>query len=147
MIDRRFVPILTAFLLLAPALLSGQDAAQDFDGFYSKFKTAVSQKDTSSLTRRMSPRFDFFQARNVAHADVFKQLDAEGGKQWANLQDAIKAQPSDFPEGYFGKPARALQCTPTNVAYRCLVIFTQDSQHHWRWKAMIMPKDGQGRHR
>ena len=41
----------------------------------------------------MAPRFDFILAQNVAPADVFDALDANGGQQWSNLQRAVEGQP------------------------------------------------------
>lgn len=126
---------LAGALLLASALSWGQS---DFNPFFSEFQAAVARKDQAALSKMMSSHFDYFQARGVSHVTVFQQLDAEGGKQWANLQNAAKGGPIE--QTYDGKPARELQCTPTNTAYRCLIVFQQNSQGRWRWKGMIMPR-------
>ena len=140
MARKRFTAFLAAILFVSAGSLFAQENTADFDKFYTSFKDAVSRKDTAELTKMMATHFDFFQARNVTSADVFKHLDAEDEKQWANLQDAVKIQPSDFPDGYFGKPARVVKCTPANATYYCWVVFTQDKQGDWRWKAMVMPE-------
>ena len=133
------VLILAGFLLFSPLFLGAQNNGSGFDKFYSEFKAAVTRKDADALGKMMAERFDFFQAENVAPETVFKQLDAENGKQWANLQLAVKASPVEFSDGYMGEPARAVQCRATSDAYHCYVIFTQDSEKQWRWRAMIMP--------
>lgn len=139
MFRRCFFLILTGCFLLAPALLAAQANSNDFDKFYSDFKDAVARKDKDALSKMMTAHFDFFQKQNVVHEEVFKQLDGEDGKQWTNLQEAVKGKPAEFADTYLGKPARALQCTPTSTAYYCYVVFIQDKEQHWRWKGMIMP--------
>jgi len=137
---RRFCLLLGCSLLLPSLGAGGQSNQGQFDAFFASFKAAVASKDSVTLEKLMAAEFDYFQAHKVAPADVFKSLDAQNGQQWANLQSAVQNQPVKFKDGYGGKPARALQCTPTNVIYRCYVVFQQDTQHHWKWKAMIMPQ-------
>jgi hypothetical protein len=83
--------------------------------------------------------FAFIRAENVTPAEVFRGLDADGGRQWQNLQHAILGQPTDYSAGKATTTAKVLRCTPTEQIYNCLVIFTPDSHLGWRWKAMVMP--------
>lgn len=130
---------LVGLWLLGAAMLTGQNAEPDFNAFFAKFKAAVAQKDTPTLTTLMMPGFNFIRAQNVSPADVFKGLDADGGLQWTNLQQAVQGQPSPYqPQGSNAR-ARVLQCTPTERIYSCFVFFQQDAHHRWCWKSMIMP--------
>lgn len=135
---RRYTFTLLGLFLLAPAMLVGQNSQNDFNSFLVKFKHAVTQKDTATLTTLMLPTFNFIRAQNVSPADVFKGLDADGGLQWTNLQQAVQGQPTPY-QANTNTPSRVLQCTPTESIYSCLVIFQQDPHHHWRWQSMIMP--------
>lgn len=126
-------------LLLVAALLFGQSDITDFNKFFATFKAAAAAKDRSALVDMMATHFDYFQARDVDPETVFKQLGEENGKQWANLQQAVRNQPGELQGGYFGQPARAVRCIPTNDAYFCWVVFTQNEDGEWRWRAMVMP--------
>ena len=136
---RRYAFRLFGLLLLSPAMLAGQNSQPDFTAFFAKFKAAVAQRDAATLTTLMMPGFNFIRAQNVSPADVFKGLDADGGLQWTNLQQAVQGQPSPYQQQGSNAPARVLQCTPTERIYSCFVIFQQDAHHRWRWKSMIMP--------
>jgi hypothetical protein len=136
---RRHAFLLFGLLLLSPARLPGQNSQPDFGTFFAKFKAAVAQKDSATLTTFMAPGFDFIRGQNVSPADVFKGLDANDGLQWTNLQQAVQRQPASFQARGSNAPGRVLLCTPTDTIYSCLVIFQQDSHHRWRWKSMIMP--------
>jgi hypothetical protein len=120
-------------------MLTSQNSQPDFNAFFAKFKAAVAQKDTPTLTTLMMPGFNFIRAQNVSPADVFKGLDADGGLQWTNLRQAVQGQPSPYQPQGSNAPARVLQCTPTERIYSCFVFFQQDAHHRWRWKSMIMP--------
>ena len=120
-------------------MLTSQNSQPDFNAFFAKFKAAVAQKDTATLTTLMMPGFNLIRAQNVSPADVFKGLNADGGLQWTNLQQAVQGQPRPYQAQGSNAPARVLQCTPTEPIYSCLVILQQDAHHHWRWKSMIMP--------
>lgn len=85
--------ILVVVFSLSPWPLSRQNGFSDFDAFFGRFKAAVTQKDKATLSKLMAPRFDFILAQNVAPADVFDALDANGGQQWSNLQRAVEGQP------------------------------------------------------
>jgi hypothetical protein len=126
-------------LLLHPAVLTAQKSQQDFDVFFAKFKHAVAQKDSATLTTLMMPGFNFIRGQAVSPSDVFKGLDADGGLQWANLQQSVQGQPVPYHLEDSNTPTRLLQCTPTEIIYSCVVIFQQDTSHRWRWKGMIMP--------
>ncbi len=139
MMRNRCVLSLLGLLLLYPAILIGQDSQKDFDGFFSRFKVAVTQKDTATLTSLMAPHFNFNRAENVSPADVFKALDADAGRQWINLQQSVQRQPIPYQAKDTNTPARALQCTPTDTTYNCLVILQQNTHRRWQWKGMIMP--------
>jgi hypothetical protein len=132
----RYVVILVLCLCCVPG---AHPAAKDFAGFFAKWKAAVEQRDENALTAMMASPFAFIRAENVAPADVFRGLDANGGLQWQNLQQAAQRQPVSYRSGNATTPAKVLQCTPTEPTYSCLVMFTQDSQLGWRWKGMIMP--------
>jgi hypothetical protein len=136
---RPYVFRLVGLWLLSAAMLTGQNSQQDFNAFFAKFKAAVAQKDTAMLTTLMVPGFSFIRAQNVSPADVFKGLDADGGLQWTNLQQAVRGQPSPYQQQGSNAPARVLQCTPTERIYSCFVIFQQDARHRWGWKSMILP--------
>lgn len=136
---RRYQFTLLVLLVLAPAMLAGQNSQNDFNLFFAKFQQAVTQKDTAALTTLMTPTFDFIRAKNVLPSDVFKGLDADEGLQWTNLQEAVQGKPSPYHAQDSNGPARVLRCTPTATIYTCLLIFQQDSHHHWRWQSMIMP--------
>ena len=97
------------------------------------------QKDTATLTTIMMPTFNFIRAQSVSPSDVFKGLDADGGLQWTNLQQAVQGQPGPYQARNSNTPARILRCTPTETIHTCLVIFQQDAHHRWQWKSMIMP--------
>ena len=123
-------------------LLGASDAyagTRDFASFFVKFKTAVEQRDEKALSGLMSPSFSFIRAENVPPADVFRGLDADAGRQWQNLQQAVLGQPIDYRAGGTTTVAKVLRCTPTEQIYNCLVIFTRDSRLGWRWKGMVMP--------
>jgi hypothetical protein len=124
------------FLLCASDAYAG---AKDFASFFVKFKTAVEQRDDTALSALMSPSFAFIRAENVPPADVFRGLNADAGRQWQNLQQAVLGQPTDYRAGGTTIVAKVLPCTPTEQIYNCLVIFTRDSRLGWRWKGMIMP--------
>ena len=128
---------LFGLLVLGSTLLAGQNSPQGFDTFLSKFRTAVAQKDQATLTGLMARHFDFIRAQNVPPAEVFSGLAANNGLQWSNLQQAAQGQPVPYTNS--GSSGQALQCTPTEPIYSCMVIFQQDSQRRWRWKGMIMP--------
>lgn len=135
--------LLSAVLLVSPILLAAkQKATQDFNASFATFKTAVEQKDTSTLASLMSPRFDFIRATNVPPGAVFSGLDLNDGQQWLNLQQAVQGTPVPYAGSGPYKNSRVLRCTPVEVVYNCLVIFKQDSQNRWRWRAMIMPTVG-----
>jgi len=130
---------LLGLLLLKPAALTAQNSQQDFNVFFAKFKHAVAQKDSATLTTLMMPGFNFIRGQAVSPSDVFKGLDANGGLQWTNLQQSVQGQPVPYHPQDSNIPTRVLQCTPIEIIYSCLVIFQQDTPHHWRWKGMIMP--------
>jgi len=135
--------LLSAVLLVNPVLLAAkQKATQDFNAFFATFKTAVAHKDTDTLARLMSPSFDFIRATNVPPGAVFSALDLNHGQQWLNLQQAVQGTPVPYAGSGPYKNSRVLQCTPIAVVYNCLVIFQKDSQHRWRWRAMVMPTVG-----
>jgi len=133
---RAWAVIPLAFLLGASDAYAG---TTDFASFFVKFKTAVKQRDEKALTDLMSPSFAFIRAENVPPAEVFRGLDADGGRQWQNLQQAVLGQPADYNGGKTVTAAKVLRCTPTEQIYNCLVIFTTDSRLGWRWKGMVMP--------
>ncbi len=139
MMHHRYVLCLLGLLLLRPEILAAQDSQPGFDAFLAKFKVAVTQKDTATLTTLMSPHFSFIRAENVSPSVVFKTLDADQGRQWTNLQQTVQRQAIPYQPKDTNTPARALQCTPTNTTYNCLVIFQSDKNQNWRWKGMIMP--------
>jgi hypothetical protein len=130
---------LLVLLLALSGNLAAQSAPKDFTAFFSKFKGAVAQQDQTTLTGLMASPFAFIRAQDVPPAQVFAGLAADHGLQWQNLQQAVQGQPGSYHSDSFPDPARVLQCTPTEPIYSCLVVFTQDAQRHWRWKAMIMP--------
>ena len=130
---------LVGFWLLGAAMLNAQNSQPDFNAFFARFKVAVAQKDSATLTTLMMPGFSFIRAQSVTPADVFKGLDADGDLQWTNLQQAVQGQPSPYQLQGSNAPARVLQCTPTERIYSCFVIFQQDAHHRWGWKSMIMP--------
>jgi hypothetical protein len=128
--------LLTAVLLAHTPLLAQAPAKPDagFTRFLEQFRAAVEQRNEKKLTKMMAPSFDFFRATGVAPAKVFQGLAADGGRQWANLEDALLHR-EEADKG--GK--RVLQCTPVDVASYCYVVFEQDGQRRWRWQGMIMP--------
>ena len=135
--------LLSAVLLLNPMLLGAkQKAAQDFNTCLATFKTAVEKKDTETLASLMSPSFDFFRATNVPPGAVFSGLDSNHGQQWLNLLQAVQGAPVPYAGSGPYKNSRVLQCTPLAATDICLVIFQKDSQHRWRWRAMVMPTVG-----
>ena len=137
--------LLSAILLLNPMLLgTKQKATQDFNTFLATFKSAVEQKDTETLARLMSPSFDFIRATNVPPGAVFSGLDSNHGQQWLNLQQALQGTPMKYAGSGPYKNSRVLRCTPIEVDSNCLVIFQKDSQHRWRWRAMVMPTQRSG---
>lgn len=132
--------LLSAILLVNPVLLAAkQRATQDFNTFLATFKTAVEHKDTGMLASLMSPSFDFNRATNVPPGAVFSALDLNHGQQWLNLQQAAQGTPVSYAGSGPYKDSRVLRCTPLEMTSNCLVIFKQDSQHRWRWRAMVMP--------
>jgi hypothetical protein len=130
---------LLGLLLLQPSVLKAENSQQDFNVFFAKFKHAVAQKDSATLTTLMMPGFNFIRGEAVPPSDVFKGLDANGGLQWTNLQQSVQGQPVPYHPQDSNIHTRVLQCTPTEIIYTCLVIFQQDTRHRWRWKGMIMP--------
>jgi len=136
---RGYAFFLLGLLLLRPAMLTGQVPQQDFEVFFAKFKHAVGQKDAATLTTLMMPDFNFIRAQGVSPSDVFQGLDANGGRQWTNLQHSLQGKPSPYHVHESSPPTRVLQCTPAEIIYMCLVLFQQDTYHRWRWKGMIMP--------
>ena len=136
---------IVALLALCPVVLAGsKDHGKDrsFDRFFAQFKAAVARKDEATLTNLMAPRFDFIRGLNVPPPAVFQGLAADGGRQWANLQDAVQGPPIVPPPQDSAPARRVLRCTPifdSDSRHNCLVIFEQDSQQRWRWKGMIMP--------
>ena len=138
--SRSLTFLLSAVLLVNPVLLGAKrKATQDFDTFLATFKTAVEHKDTDVLASLMSPSFDFFRATNVQPGAVFSALDANHGQQWLNLQQAVQGTPVLYAGSGPYKNSRVLRCTPLAATDNCLVIFKKDSQHRWRWRAMVMP--------
>ncbi len=132
--------LLSVILLVNPVLLAArQKAAPDFNTFLATFRTAVEHQDRTTLASLMSPGFDFIRATNVPPGVVFSGLDANGGQQWLNLRQALQGAPVPYAGSGPYKNSRVLRCTPVAVVYNCLVIFNQDSQHRWRWRAMVMP--------
>ena len=137
--------LLSAVLLVNPALLAAQQkATQDFTRFLATFKTAVEKKDTKTLTNLMSPGFDFISANNVPPGAVFSGLDLNHGQQWMNLQQALQGTPVPYAGSGPYQNSRVLRCTPLDANCNCLVIFKQDTQNRWRWRAMVMPTRGSG---
>jgi hypothetical protein len=139
MFRTRYAFCLLGLLLLTPEILLSQDSQPDFDAFFANFKVAVTKKDTATLTSLMSPHFSFIRAENVSPSVVFKALDADQGRQWTNLQQSVQQPAIPYQPKGTNTTARALQCTPTDSTYNCLVILQQDKNQHWRWKGMIMP--------
>jgi hypothetical protein len=138
--SRSLAFLLSVFLLVNPVFLAAkQKATQDFNTFFAAFKTAVEHKDTDTLASLMSPSFDFIRATNVPQGAVFSALDSNGGQQWLNLQQAVQGTPVRYAESGPYKNSRVLRCTPLAATDNCLVIFKKDSQHRWRWRAMVMP--------
>jgi hypothetical protein len=132
--------LLSAVLLLNPMLLAAkQKATQDFNTFLATFTTAVERKDKETLARLMSPSFDFIRATNVPPGTVFIALDSNSGQQWLNLQQAVQGTPVPYAGRGPYKNSRVLRCTALAATDNCLVIFQKDSQHRWRWRAMVMP--------
>ena len=131
-------PILLLFLgcVLASPLRAGADGkgGDDFNQFFAQFRSAVMQRNQKKLARMMAPKFDFIRGTGVTPAVVFDGLATDGGRQWANLQDAVR-QRVEAQQG----TKRLLQCTPTDPAFSCYVVFEQDKQRRWRWQGMIMP--------
>ncbi|MGH9509453.1 MAG: hypothetical protein ACRD2M_05920, partial [Terriglobales bacterium] len=103
------------------------------------FRAAVAQKDEASLRKVMAPDFSFIRGTNVSWDKVFQGLAADQGRQWANLQQSVQGQPVVVESRNQEPPTRVLRCTPTDVIYNCLVVFTQDRSGTWRWQGMIMP--------
>ncbi len=135
--------LLSAVFLVNPVLLAAkQIAIQDFNAFFAIFKTAVEHKERDTLANLMAPSFDFIRATNVPPGVVFSGLDSSGGRQWLNLQQAVQGSPMPYAGSGPYRNSRVLQCTPTDAIYNCLIIFQKDSQHRWRWRAMIMPTQG-----
>jgi hypothetical protein len=135
--------LLFAVLAVNPIFLAAkQKATQEFNPFLATFKTAVEHKDTDTLASLMSPSFDFIRATNVPPGAVFRALDSNGGQQWLNLQQAVQGTPVRYAGSGPYKNSRVLRCTPLAATDNCLVIFQKDSQHRWRWRAMIMPTVG-----
>ena len=138
--SRSLAFLLSVVLLVNPVLLAAkQKATQDFNRFFAAFKTAVEHKDADTLASLMSPSFDFFRAANVAPGAVFSALDSNHGQQWLNLQQAVQGTPVPYAGSGPYKNSRVLRCTPLAATDNCLVIFKKDSQHRWRWRAMVMP--------
>jgi hypothetical protein len=133
---------LLASLLMIPSSGSAQrDAEADakFKAFFAEFQQAAAHKDHAKLEHLMMSSFDYFQAQHVAHAVVFRHLDAEGGTQWINLQHSVQGSPKIVGQQYKHRPARLLQCRATHDLYHCVLAFQQDNVGDWRWKAMVMP--------
>lgn len=132
--------VLCAALLLAvPAPAADQQNDRAFNAFYSTFQDAVALRDEAALRKLMAPDFSFIRGTNVNWDRVFQGLAEDQGRQWANLQQAVQGQPAIL-QGKNQEPlTRVLRCTPTDVIYNCLVVFTQDRQARWRWQGMIMP--------
>jgi hypothetical protein len=119
-----------------------QKDTQDYNTFLATFRIAVEKKDTETLARLMSPSFDFIRATNVPPGAVFSGLDSNHGQQWLNLQQAVQGTPVPYAGSGPYKNSRVLRCTPMEAGSNCLVIFKKDSQHRWRWRAMVMPTVG-----
>lgn len=134
---RRF-SIVTVIVLLLLGPLAGQEQPQDFRSFYAGFRAAVAAKDKTALASMMASQFDYFQSQNVDAETVFQSLAADNGQQWDNLQQAVQGEPSVLAEGYQGRPARAVECRASQTYYQCLVLFQQDDENRWQWKAMVM---------
>src|SRR5262249_13690100 len=114
--------------------------AQSFDSFYAKFKTAVANQDQAALQGMMSTHFDFWTSKKVGPGDVFQALADNNNQQWTNLQTGVQQGGTPVNQPYMNRPARLLQCTPTQVIYNCYIVFQKDSANHWRWKGMVMPQ-------
>jgi hypothetical protein len=127
-----------AVLLTLPAPAADQNDAH-FDTFYAAFKSAVAQKDEAGLRKLMAPDFNFIRGTNVSWDKVFEGLAADNGRQWANLQQAVKGEPVVVETKDPQPPTRVVRCTPTDVIYNCLVVFTQERSGNWKWQGMIMP--------
>lgn len=109
-----------------------------FTEFFERFKSGVQQKDKTRLSRLMSPNFRFLRAEGVSPDDVFKGLDADNGRGWADLQQAVSVPtPVSFAKPN-GDHRKVLQCTPTNIVYSCLVTFEPDEHNQWQWTGMVM---------
>jgi len=140
---RSIVRRLSAACLVALAMAGALHAQGRSDGtfgaFFEQFKIAVQQKDRTKLSKLMSPNFHFLRADGVSSDDVLKGLDADNGRGWADLQQALSAStPVSFAKPN-GDPREVLQCTPTNIVYSCLVTFEPDEHNQWRWTGMVMP--------
>lgn len=127
-----------AVILVVPAHAADAPDA-GFGSFYSSFRDAVGRRDETALRKLMAADLDFIRAQNVPWDKVFQGLAADQGRQWANLQQAVQQQPSPFQERGQQQPTRLVRCTPTDIIYNCLVVFTQDADGGWRWQGMIMP--------
>lgn len=134
----RTLALCATFLLAAPAPAAGRDGAA-FNRFYASFRDAVARKDEAALRKLMAPDFNFIRGTNVSWDKVFQGLAAEQGRQWANLQQSVQGQPVVVESKNQEPPTRVLRCTPTDVTYNCLVVFTQDRSGSWRWQGLIMP--------
>ena len=134
----RTAALCAAVLLALPAAAADSSEA-GFHNFYSTLRGAVARRDQIALRKLMAPDFSFIRATNVAQGKVFQGLAADQGRQWANLEQAVQAEPNIFPGGNPQRSTRVVRCTPTDVIYNCLVVFTQDARGGWRWQGMIMP--------
>ncbi len=125
-------------LIAVPFSSPAQDYS-DFHTFLSSFKSAVHQRNTHKLRDMMSNRFDFMQATNVTPRAVFQGLDADNGRQWENLQQAVLGSVETYEGSGPYSHSQILQCTPLQQAVSCIVVFQLNGQKHWRWRAMVMP--------
>lgn len=131
--------VLCAVVLMAGSAQSADPADAAFNSFYADFREAVAGRNETALRKLMAPDFDFIRATNVSWDKVFQGLAADQGRQWKNLQQAVLGQPSVLQEKDLHRPTRVVRCTPTDIIYNCVVVFTEDPDGRWRWQGMIMP--------
>lgn len=129
-----------ALALLASWPLAAQNAPGTFAAFFYRFRAAVEQENKPALAGMMAPQFDYLHARNVSPSGVFSALDANGGRQWKNLQIAVQGRPVAVAQAGPYHNVVVLPCVSLLSIYNCFVVFQKNEQSLWQWKAMVMPE-------
>jgi|GEM_PF-2968958 len=121
--------------------------SDDWNSFWTSFRTAVRNRDRSALRDMMSNPFEYSGANpsDVNPDSVLRDLDSQRGEGWAALQRTVARIPTSYKLPNSRQPARVvknpLPCSRQPCDYTEWIIFQLGTDGRWRWISLIYPGD------